>query len=381
MDFFGHPLEQKFKDKILTLLFKSKKFNMANSQYTDYQVVDLFCGVGGLTHGFTQEGFDVVAGFDIDDSCKFAFEYNNRSTFLKKDIRKIDPVDIISLYKNRNRKILVGCAPCQPFSNLTKKQSITSEKWNLLYEFSRLIEQVQPEIISMENVPQLKKFNDGKIFEDFVSHLKKQGYCVNHYLIFCPDYGIPQKRKRLVLLASKIGEIEIIAKTHTPNNYVTVHDTIAHLEPIEDGGYSENDLLHRSSKLSELNKQRISVTKEGGGWRSWSDDLILDCHKKETGKSYGSVYGRMKWNEPAPTMTTQCTGIGNGRFGHPQQDRAISLREAALFQTFPESYQFFSKKSEFRPTIIARHIGNAVPVRLGQVIAQSIKIHLEKHFS
>ncbi len=360
---------------------KNNYFNMNTSQYNDYQVVDLFCGVGGLTHGFTQEGFEVVAGFDIDDSCKFAFEYNNRSTFLKKDIRKIDPVDILSLYKNRNKKILVGCAPCQPFSNLTKKQHAASEKWDLLYEFSRLIGKIRPEIISMENVPQLKKFNNGKIFEDFVSHLRQQGYHVNDYVVYCPDYGIPQRRKRLVLLASKIAEIEIIPKTHTPDKYVTVYDTIAHLEPIEDGESSEKDLLHRSSKLSELNKHRISVTSEGGGWRTWSEDLILDCHKKETGKSYGSVYGRMKWNEPAPTMTTQCTGIGNGRFGHPQQDRAISLREAALFQTFPEYYQFFSKRSGFKPTIIARHIGNAVPVRLGQIIAQSIKIHLEKHFS
>lgn len=356
---------------------------MNTTIHTDYQVVDLFCGVGGLTHGFTQEGFEVVAGFDIDESCKFAFEYNNRSTFLKKDIRQIDPVDIISLYKDRSKKILVGCAPCQPFSTLTnsKQHKSSEKKWDLLYEFSRLIEKTQPEIISMENVPQLKNFNGGKIFKNFISHLKRQGYYVKYYVVYCPDYGIPQRRKRLVLLASKIGEIEIIPITHTPDKYVTVRDAIAHLEPIEDGEYSEKDLLHRSSKLSELNKRRISTTSEGGGWRSWSEDLILDCHKKETGKSYGSVYGRMKWSEPAPTMTTQCTGIGNGRFGHPQQNRAISLREAALFQTFPESYQFFSKKSDFKPTIIARHIGNAVPVRLGQVIAQSIKVHLEKYFS
>ena len=131
--------------------------------------------------------------------------------------------------------------------------------------------------------------------------------------------------------------------------------------------------------MSPLNLKRIQHTKEGGSWRTWPEDLILECFKKQSGRSYGSVYGRMKWDEPAPTMTTQCTGLGNGRFGHPEQDRAISLREAAIFQTFPMDYKFFSSVETMNPSIICRHIGNAVPPMLGRVIAKSIKQHLGKY--
>ena len=131
--------------------------------------------------------------------------------------------------------------------------------------------------------------------------------------------------------------------------------------------------------MSPLNIKRIQATKEGGSWRDWPDELVLDCFKKDSGRTYGSVYGRMKWNEPAPTMTTQCTGLGNGRFGHPEQDRAISLREAAIFQTFPENYQFAEHNNVSNPSIVCRQIGNAVPPMLGRVIARSIKEHLKQY--
>ena len=125
--------------------------------------------------------------------------------------------------------------------------------------------------------------------------------------------------------------------------------------------------------------RRIRATSQGGGWKEWDDDLVLHCHKKESGKSYGSVYGRMCWNEVSPTLTTQCTGLGNGRFGHPEQDRAISLREAAILQSFPKKYHFINPKEDFNSSIIEKHIGNAVPPRLGYVIAKSIKEHLKQY--
>jgi DNA (cytosine-5)-methyltransferase 1 len=154
---------------------------------------------------------------------------------------------------------------------------------------------------------------------------------------------------------------------------------IGNLEPINDGEISQTDPLHRARTLSELNKKRIKATpKDGGNSRSWDDNLMLKCHKKPSGESYrGSVYGRMRWDEPSPTMTTQCIGIGNGRYGHPTQDRAISLREAALFQTFPRKYKFI-KQDQFTVAKVARFIGNAVPVRAGEVIAKSIEAHLEQ---
>lgn len=158
-----------------------------------------------------------------------------------------------------------------------------------------------------------------------------------------------------------------------------VKDAIGHLPPVEDGVHHPDDFLHRARKLSDINKKRICATKEGGFWREWDKSLWLKCHKRKSGKEFRSVYGRMKWNEIAPTMTTYCVGLSNGRFGHPQQDRAITLREAALLQSFPETYEFIDNSKQYNLMTIARHIGNAVPVDLAVAVAKSIKKHLHKN--
>lgn len=345
----------------------------------EIKVVDLFCGIGGLSNGFYQEGFKVVSGYDNDDSCRYAYEFNNHAIFHNADITKVRGKDINKEYGNC-LKILVGCAPCQPFSSYSFKVKTKDEKKvNLLYSFSRIIKEVKPTIISMENVPQLIAFNKSSIFRDFCNELDEMGYKYSYSIVYCPDYGIPQRRKRLVLLASKLGEIHIVPKTHTPDQYVTVRDVISSLPPIGSGEICPEDPLHRTRKLSPLNIKRIHITKEGGSWRDWPEELVLDCFKKESGRSYGSVYGRMRWDTPAPTMTTQCTGLGNGRFGHPEQDRAISLREAAIFQTFPNDYQFAENNIIDNPSVVCRQIGNAVPPMLGKTIAKSIKEHLKQH--
>ena len=343
-------------------------------------VIDLFCGVGGLSHGFIQEDFNVLAGIDIDETCRFAFEENNKSEFIAKSITDISAQEINRIYgENTDLKILVGCAPCQNFSSyMFKDKDKDSNKWKLLYEFSRLINEVQPDIVSMENVAQLINFKKAPVFEDFVSNLKSLGYYVHYEVVNCPDYGIPQNRKRLILLASKFGEIKLIPKTHNRDSYVTVKDAIGELSFIKDGEKDINDPIHFSRKLTPKNKKRIEATPYGGSWKDWNEDLRLECHKKETGKSFPSVYGRMVWEKPSPTMTTQCIGYGNGRFGHPVQDRAISLREAALLQTFPLDYKFVKNDQDYNSTILARQIGNAVPVKLGQVVAKSVKEHLKK---
>lgn len=338
-------------------------------------VVDLFCGVGGLTHGFVQEGFNVVAGIDADSTCKYPFEKNNGARFIAKDIMKLAAAEIIHLYPKNGLKILVGCAPCQPFSKYTNRKS-KDDEWKLVQRFAELIKAVQPEIVSMENVPQLEKH---KVFGDFVDALKDEKFYISWSLVDCVDYGVPQTRKRLVLFASQLGAINIIDASYPPEQRRTVAQTIGRLEPIKAGQTSPKDRLHTASNLSEINLRRIMNTPAGGGWKDWPDDLVLKCHKKKTGKTYGSVYGRMKWDQPAPTVTTQCNGLGNGRFGHPEQHRAISLREAALLQTFPRKYEFINPNSRFFFKKIARHIGNAVPVRLGRVIARSIRRHLEAH--
>lgn len=339
-------------------------------------VVDLFCGIGGLSYGFVMEKFNVISGYDNDVSCKYIYEINNNAIFHTEDISQLSGYKINQEFGSK-LKVLVGCAPCQPFSSYSFKIKNKDEnKLNLLYSFARLIEEVKPTIVSMENVPQLA---DNIIFKDFIDKLRELEYMISYEIVFCPDYGIPQRRKRLVLLASKLGNISLISKTHTPDNYVTVRDTIENLKPINAGECDENDSLHQARRLSDINLIRIKNTKEGGGWKDWPQDLVLDCFKKKSGKTYCSVYGRMKWDEPAPTMTTHCTGLGNGRFGHPEQDRAISLREAALFQTFPMKYKFFETSNVIHPSKICRQIGNAVPPKLGQVIAKSIKKHLKEY--
>ena len=344
---------------------------------TQVSVTDLFCGVGGLTHGFISEGFDVVAGIDSNPSCKYAFEKNNGAEFIEADIEGLTGEDVVKLFPQVGVKILVGCAPCQPFSNYTNKVKNKNQKqWSLLEEFGRIIEEVQPEIVSMENVPSL---GSKDIFNTFVELLERNNYHVTWSNVFCPNYGVPQQRKRLVLFASKFSEIHIIEPTHASDEYVTVREKIGDLPPIAAGETHPEDPLHRAGLLSEMNLNRIKNSVPGGTWEDWDEELRAPCHRKGSGRSYYNVYGRMEWDKPSPVITTQFSGFGNGRFGHPEQDRALSLREGALLQTFPPGYEFFEPNSDYYFTHVVRHIGNAVPVELGRAIARSIRKHLEKH--
>jgi DNA (cytosine-5)-methyltransferase 1 len=202
---------------------------------------------------------------------------------------------------------------------------------------------------------------------------------VSYTNVYAPDYGIPQKRRRLVLLASMYGEINIIPPTHSPENYVTLQDAIGDLPSVKAGEVSSVDPLHRSIKLKEINLKRIRASKPNGTWEDWEDDLKLACHKKKTGRTYKAVYGRMSWEEPASTITTQFHNYGTGRFGHPEQDRALTLREGALLQTFPPDYKFFEDESKVFIRKFGVHIGNAVPVDLGTVIGESIKAHIGEY--
>ena len=344
------------------------------------EVVDLFCGIGGLSYGMKSEGLKIKAGFDVDETCQYAYETNTEAKFIFKDIKAVRKEDITPFYSKKSIKVLAGCAPCQPFSSYAfKNKNKDEKKYNLLYEFGRLVKDVQPDIVTMENVPAIISFKLQPVLKDFIKTLEIDGFHVSYQIVYCPNYGIPQKRKRLVLLASKLGEIELIPPTHQKENYVTVRDVIGNLPPLLAGEECPTDKLHRCRALSVLNMERMKATPYGGSWRDWPKELLLDCHKKEKGKSFGNVYGRMTWDAPAPTMTTLCTGIGNGRFGHPVQNRAISAREAALLQTFPSTYKFFQNEKEVSLSKVSRYIGNAVPPKLGAVIAESIKNHIRTH--
>ncbi len=341
--------------------------------------VDLFCGVGGLSHGLIKAGIQVRAGVDIDASCKYAFETNNKAKFIHKDIKECEINDLERLYHEDDIKVLAGCAPCQPFSTHTQKNKNRDhdEKWGLLYYFLEIIKKVSPVVVSMENVPQIVNH---KVFSDFIEGLESENYHTHWQKVYCPDYGIPQNRTRLVLLASKLGEINLIGPTHTPQNYKTVKMAISHLEPINAGSSSKKDRLHKSAALSKTNLERIKKSMPGGSWHDWDNNLRADCHRKKSGDSYRSVYARMEWDKPAPTITTQFYGFGTGRFGHPEQNRAISIREGAILQTFPQKYKFIHPGSPVEFGRLGRYIGNAVPVKLGKIIGKSIIKHFEEHY-
>lgn len=340
-------------------------------------VIDLFCGAGGLSHGFLCEGFHVAAGYDVDETCRHAFEQNNKAPFVPKSVEVISGADLAEKWSDGLPRILAGCAPCQPFSKYT--QGRKDDRWMLLNEFSRLIEEARPDIVSMENVPRLTAFEGGSVFNQFVRRLRNDGYFVDWTVAFCPDYGVPQSRSRLVLLASRFGPPGVPEPTHTPDKYLTVKDAIGGLARIGAGSVDKSDHLHRSSRLSERNMERILRSKPGGTWRDWDKELVTPCHQKATGRGYASVYGRMSWDEPAPTMTTQFFGFGNGRFGHPEQDRAISLREGALLQSFPSGYEFVAPGQKVQMKSVGRMIGNAVPVALASAVARRIEKHLKDY--
>ncbi len=336
------------------------------------KAIDLFCGVGGLTYGLRKAGIDVVAGVDNDSTCRFAYEANNNSKFINKDIKKVNKKDLAKFFKGASIKILVGCAPCQTFStHSTKfrknKELEKDERWNLLKEFTRLTRELKPDIVSMENVPLLEKQD---VFKRFKDNLEKDGYVVKYNIVNCAEYGIPQKRRRLVLLASKFGEMSL---NDIKAKQKTVKDVIKYLPKISAGSFYKKDPMHFASTLNDLNLDRIKLSKPGGTWRDWPKSLRANCHKKKTGSTYSSVYARMEWDKPSPTITTQFHRYGTGRFGHPTQNRALSLREGALLQSFPKSYKFIEKKDNFSSVKLGIHIGNAVPPKLGEVIGISIR--------
>jgi DNA (cytosine-5)-methyltransferase 1 len=346
-----------------------------SSRKIKIKAVDLFCGVGGLTHGLLRGGVEVVAGVDLDAYCRFAYEMNNPAKFIQEDINRLGSGRIKELLSSAEFSLLAGCAPCQPFSTYGRSKSSRKREsdWELVASFGRLIKQVRPHFVTMENVPQLERH---PVFTEFLNCL--EGYHKTWRIIDCASLAIPQTRKRLVLLASRLGSDEL-SLNFDQASVATVRETIACLPPLAAGQADPNDPLHIACKLSDLNLKRVKASKPGGTWRDWHPSLRAKCHRRQTGETYPSVYGRMEWDQPSPTITTQCFGYGNGRFGHPAQHRAITLREAAMLQTFPSDYQFVPPGEAAKFSLLGRLIGNAVPVRLGEVIGKVFVNHAKHH--
>ncbi|MCH1990024.1 DNA cytosine methyltransferase [Achromobacter xylosoxidans] len=336
------------------------------------EAIDLFCGAGGLTYGLQKQKIRVLAGIDIDPACKYPYERNNATRFILEDVKDIESEDLAAMFSDGAVRLLAGCAPCQPFSSMRRGADTSQDqKWGLLEHFSRLVEDIRPELVTMENVPRV--VNHGP-FIAFRDKLVELGYHVDFRVVQCADFGLPQFRRRCVLMASKLGSITVPSGTGKKKSALAA---IEGLPALKHGESSKADPLHRSRSLTSINAKRAKTAKAGGSWADWPEDLRLECHKRETGASFKSVYGRMQADKPAPTITTQFFNIGTGRFIHPNQDRGISLREGAILQSFPKKYRFAKNDSEISFAVTGRLIGNAVPPLLGQFIGKSFLSHVK----
>ncbi len=330
--------------------------------------IDFFCGAGGLTRGLLDAGIQVVLGIDNDESCRETYERNNYpARFLKADIVKLEFDEV--------RRHLVGvapenllfaaCAPCQPFSQLNRNEN-KDDRATLLGRFARFIEAFQPKYVFLENVPGLSKVRGSSTHKRFLEMLRRHGYYFDDGIVNAKSYGVPQSRRRYVLIAVR-GAIPFLP-THTHGNseglipFETVESAIRRYPHIAAGESHPTVPNHTAASIIPRNIERLIHTPEDGGdRRAWPKHLWLECHSGEH-KGHTDVYGRMRWNSPAPTLTCKCTSISNGRYGHPTEHRAISLREAASLQSFSDEYIFYGESS----TKLATQIGNAVPVRMAQ---------------
>ncbi len=343
------------------------------------EVYDFFAGCGGASCGFRSAGMKVAFALDYDMDARASFVANFPDAhFELADIRKVRVGTIRSRVdaERSNPVLFSGCAPCQPFTrqHTTRPMPDRDDRVPLLVHFARLVEGCRPDLVFVENVPGLQKLSaDSQPFGNFLRQLDRAGYELDYRPVLLAKYGIPQSRRRLVLVGSRHGAIRLPDETHGPGTdneqYSTVGDWIAHLPSIRAGEEHRDVPNHRAANLSTRNLERIEATPEGGGNRDWPQHLMLDCHRGLSG--YSDVYGRMSWDAPASGLTTRCTSYSNGRFGHPEQDRAISIREAACLQTFPEDFAFEGSMAS-----MARQIGNAVPVRLAELIGHQFIKHL-----
>jgi DNA (cytosine-5)-methyltransferase 1 len=333
-------------------------------------VVDFFSGCGGTSLGFRDAGMSIIAGVDNDPEASETYRANfPEATFFECDIRTLSVRKIRQILPSRKEGALLfaGCAPCQPFSGQNRSRGGADPRRDLLNEFERFVLAIRPEYVVVENVPGIQKVESKGPLAGFVQNLNKAGYDINCRVLSAADYGVPQKRRRLVLVAVKQGWAPMPEPTHGPGGlpYSTVREWIDGLPEIAAGETWVDDPDHTAMQLSALNLERIRCTPEGGGRLDWPDRLLLDCHQGH--KGHTDVYGRLAWDRPAAAMTTRCLSYSNGRYGHPQQDRAISLREAARLQTFPSNFRFMG-------TLTSKgvQVGNAVPPLLARRIGEAV---------
>lgn len=349
-------------------------------ELSTYTAIDLFAGGGGLTVGLNAAGFSVVAAVEMESFACETYKANHPKVALfPKNIRDVRGVELLKHSPSGTVDLVAGCPPCQGFSSLTSKYKTKVDPRNtLVAEMGRLVEEIKPRVLMMENVPGLSSKSAGrKHFDPLVRKLRDLGYVINDGVLQVADYGVPQSRRRLVLLAGLGFGIQLPEPSHDRKGEQDRAKWVTIAEVIQDepsamtlseakaaGGPAACD-WHVVRDLSDVNRQRLKAAKPGMSWREIPVGLRPPCHQHES-VGFSNVYGRMRWDAVAPSITGGCTTLSKGRFGHPDQERTISVREAAMLQTFPRTYRFNTKYMEHACSII----GNALPCKFAEALAR-----------
>ncbi|MHB8199133.1 MAG: DNA cytosine methyltransferase [Vulcanimicrobiaceae bacterium] len=333
------------------------------------KAVDLFSGCGGMTLGLRRAGFDVAAAIEIDALAAETYRLNHPNTFVvEQDIRSVDTNVFARRVLGRRTRLdlLAACPPCQGYSavrTLRRRPSASDERNRLVFEVLRFVDALSPRALLFENVPGLIK--DWR-FAKFKAELKRRGYSVQYGVEDAADYGVPQRRQRLILFAT------LLPMSHLPkvkSARRTVADALSGLLPVGESGDPLHDYSERRG--DRIRRMIKRIPRDGGSRGDLSDDMQLECHKRTDG--FYDVYGRMKWDDVAPTITAGCINPSKGRFLHPESNRAVTLREAALLQSFPVDYRFSLRRGRFA---VAEMIGNALPPLVVEKQAKAIRNHL-----
>lgn len=338
--------------------------------------VDFFCSGGGMSYGMQKAGINILAGIDFDKSCKETYEENIvGAEFIHADVfnlKEIELTERLNLQINDDNLLLIGCSPCQFWSMINTSRKKSEKSKDLLKEFRRFVEYLKPGYVVVENVPGVKRRKEESGLDNFIIWLENNNYKVHAEIHEVSEYGVPQYRKRFTLIANRVNNETIEPLKHSGEK-LTLKDVIGEkngFPKIPQGHKDTSEFMHTVAGLKQLNLDRLAITPHNGGTRMayvFDEKLAVPCHFAKT-DGFKDIYGRMWWDRPAPTITTKFFSISNGRFAHPEEDRAISLREGAVLQSFPKTYKFKGTSL----ANIARMIGNAVPPIYARAIGSAI---------